>query len=128
MVGQFLERPLDLENYQNEASVEKAILNSKNRDEENLKDEEEDGVNSLLKTVLITLRDRPDIIMAILQGWKNHFVFKYMREWTATIHASILFMKQTRIQKYADVEVHSSCPHVYLYSSFIFCSIFHPFK
>lgn len=68
MVGQFLERPLDLENYQNEASVEKAILNSKNRDEENLKDEEEDGVNSLLKTVLITLRDRPDIIMAILQG------------------------------------------------------------
>lgn len=68
MVGQFLERPLDLENYQNEASVEKAILNSKNRDEENLKDEEEDGVNSLLKTVLITLRDRPDIIMTILQG------------------------------------------------------------
>lgn len=68
MVGQFLERPLDLENYQNEASVEKAILNSKNRDEEDLKDEEEDGVNSLLKTVLITLRDRPDIIMAILQG------------------------------------------------------------
>lgn len=69
-IGQFLGNPQKLESSKNVASKPN-MQNQVHKNVDVIDDaeaEEEESLNDLLKTVLITLRDHPDIIMNILEG------------------------------------------------------------
>lgn len=66
-MGRFLENPENLENYENSVTIPKSPVGEFIRNDEEMEVEDEESLNDLLKTVLITLRDHPDIIMDILQ-------------------------------------------------------------
>lgn len=66
-MGQFLGNPTDLEKFENTITLAKSPVDEYVQNEEEKEEEDEESLNDLLKTVLITLRDHPDIIMDILQ-------------------------------------------------------------
>lgn len=70
-MGRFLGNPENLESYENSVTIPKSPVGEFIRNDEEMEVEDEESLNDLLKTVLITLRDHPDIIMDILQG--NYF-------------------------------------------------------
>lgn len=67
-MGRFLGNPENLESYENSVTIPKSPVGEFIRNDEEMEVEDEENLNDLLKTVLITLRDHPDIIMDILQG------------------------------------------------------------
>lgn len=67
-MGRFLGNPENLESYENSVTIPKSPVGEFIRNDEEMEVEDEESLNDLLKTVLITLRDHPDIIMDILQG------------------------------------------------------------
>lgn len=67
-MGRFLGNPENLESYENSVTIPKSSVGELIRNDEEMEVEDEESLNDLLKTVLITLRDHPDIIMDILQG------------------------------------------------------------
>lgn len=67
-MGRFLGTPENLESYENSVTIPKSPVGEFIRNDEEMEVEDEESLNDLLKTVLITLRDHPDIIMDILQG------------------------------------------------------------
>lgn len=66
-MGRFLENPAHFESYENSVTMPKSSVGEYIRNDEEKEAENEESLNDLLKTVLITLRDHPDIIMDILQ-------------------------------------------------------------
>lgn len=66
-VGRFLGNPVNFESYENSVTMPKSPVGEYIRNDEEKEAEDEESLNDLLKTVLITLRDHPDIIMDILQ-------------------------------------------------------------
>ena len=91
VVGQFLGRPVDLDSHQDAASLEKSV----DRYEDDTEDDDDDSVNSLLKTVLITLRDNPEIIMAILQGQLCFFLIHGRINSSGSVY--ILVMREANV-------------------------------
>lgn len=67
-MGRFLGNPANLESYENSVTIPKSPVGEFIRNDDEMEVEDEESLNDLLKTVLITLRDHPDIIMDILQG------------------------------------------------------------
>lgn len=67
-MGRFLGNPVNFESYENSVTMPKSPVGEYIRNDEGKEAEDEESLNDLLKTVLITLRDHPDIIMDILQG------------------------------------------------------------
>lgn len=79
-MGRFLENPAHFESYENSVTMPKSSVGEYIRNDEEKEAENEESLNDLLKTVLITLRDHPDIIMDILQGNCTAFllIYKYI--------------------------------------------------